>query len=68
MEKVEVIKYKSDFDKSAVIANFERRGWESIEGTENDWNIYWATVNTVRNIMNPEIGFRLRDGQYVWLS
>jgi hypothetical protein len=30
---------------------------------EGDWNIYWASVNTIRQIFNPETGFRLTDMQ-----
>lgn len=30
-----------------------------------DWNIYWATVFTVRSIFNPRTGYRLQENQIV---
>ncbi len=33
--------------------------------TENDWNIFWASVQTVKQIFNPENGMRLGEHQYV---
>ncbi len=30
-----------------------------------DWHFYWASVGTVRQIFNPEIGYRLSDNQIV---
>jgi len=47
-----------------VTSNFERRGWTRSE-VESDWNIYWASVNTIRQIFNPETGIRLTDMQLV---
>ena len=59
------LKWKSDFDKSVVIDNFIARGWQkgSEKEDDNDWNVYWATVWTVRNIFNPKNGIRLNDNQ-----
>ncbi|CAN0178073.1 unnamed protein product, partial [Discosporangium mesarthrocarpum] len=28
-----------------------------------DWNVYWANVYTVKQIFNPDNGFRLADDQ-----
>ena len=37
-------------------------GWvKCSEKEEDDWNVYWATVWTVRNIFNPKSGIRLND-------
>lgn len=30
-----------------------------------DWNVYWATVWTVRTIFNPKTGYRLNDNQLI---
>ncbi|CAN0536770.1 unnamed protein product, partial [Scytosiphon promiscuus] len=39
----------------------QRRGWAKTEG--DDWNIYWANVYNVKQLFNPETGFRLGDDQ-----
>lgn len=53
------MKWKSDFDKEVVIDNFNKRGWNKADKDDDDWNFYWATVWTVRNIFNPKSGFNL---------
>lgn len=30
-----------------------------------DWNVYWATVWTVRTIFNPKTGYRLNENQMI---
>jgi len=46
--------------------NFERRGWKRWnEDPAGDWNVYWASVTTTRNMFNPDSGFRLGDHQLV---
>ena len=60
-----IIKWKTDFEKSVVLGNFERREWSEAEGDE--WIIYWASVGTMKHLMNPEFGFRFRDEQQVFL-
>lgn len=62
------IVYRSDFDKNAILSNFERRGWQRSHGGEDDddcWNVYWASVHSVRQLFNPECGRRLGDHQIV---
>jgi len=71
------LKWKTDLEKSVVILNFERRGWLRIadrDRTEKDgnnanenseWNFYWASVGTVKQIFNPEFGYRLNDMQII---
>lgn len=56
------VRYLSDFDKTVIMNNFEKRGWVSCD-PEDDWNFYWASVHTVRSIFNVETGFRLNDDQ-----
>lgn len=56
------VKYLSDFDKSVILNNFEKRGWISSD-PDDEWNFYWASVHTVRSIFNVETGFRLNDDQ-----
>jgi len=61
-----VVRWRSDFEKLVVTGNFERRGWRKwSEDSNAEWNIYWASVTTVRSMFNPESGFRLSDTQLV---
>ncbi|CAK9074656.1 unnamed protein product [Durusdinium trenchii] len=60
----ERIVYRTDFDKYVLISNFERLGWT--RSTDEDFDIYWASVHNVRGLFNPEVlSKRLRDGQVV---
>lgn len=52
------LKWRSDFDKEVVIDNCIKRGWTKAEKDEDEWNFYWATVWTVRNLFNPKTGIR----------
>ena len=56
------LKWRSDFDKQVVIENFDKRGWTKAQ-TPDDWNIFWATKESVRMIFNPETGHRLGELQ-----
>mmetsp|Transcript_16544 Transcript_16544/g.28350 ORF Transcript_16544/g.28350 Transcript_16544/m.28350 type:complete len:446 (+) Transcript_16544:151-1488(+) len=59
------VRWKSDFDKNVVVANFERRGWEQVESNiEEDWDIYWSSVGSIKQIFG-ESGVRLTGGQLV---
>lgn len=58
-----MIKWKSDFERGAVVNNCEKRGWVKSEG--DDWTVYWANVYSAKNLFNPEIGFRLNETQRV---
>ena len=44
--------------------NFENRGWIGV-ATDDDWNFYWASVGTIRNIFSLDNNFRLQDDQIV---
>jgi tubulin polyglutamylase TTLL1 len=60
------LKWKTDLEKGVVTINFDRRGWQrcgTAGDSENDWNLYWASVGTVKMIFNPETGYRLNDMQ-----
>ncbi|MEJ1271430.1 tubulin tyrosine ligase-like 1 [Cricetulus griseus] len=58
------VKWVTDIEKSVLINNFEKRGW--IQVTENeDWNFYWMSVQTIRNVFSVETGYRLSDDQIV---
>lgn len=59
------LKWKSDFEKSVIIENFEDRNWDKVDEDDDDWNILWANVNTVKQIFNPKFGIRLTDDQLI---
>ena len=66
------LKWRSDFDKEVVIENFTKRGWIKADKDDDDWNFYWATVWTTRNLFNPKsgneeikIGIRLNEMQII---
>ncbi|CAL1301073.1 unnamed protein product [Larinioides sclopetarius] len=58
------VTYCCDMDKSVLISNFEKRGWIPV-GPDDDWNVYWSSVLTVRNIFSVETGYRLSDNQII---
>ena len=57
------IRWKIEFEKSVIVNIFSRKGWIRTDG--DDWNIYWCTVQTVKQIFHPESGMRLADNQLV---
>lgn len=59
------VRYKTDFDKFVVQANFERRGWECVDDYDDGWDIYWASVGTVKNVFGADSGTRLQHGQLI---
>lgn len=58
------VRYACDQDKSVLVNNFETRGWVCVNPDEN-WNLYWATVQSVRNIFSVDSGYRLGDDQII---
>jgi tubulin polyglutamylase TTLL1 len=59
------MKFKSDVERGVVISNFERRGWTRCHESSDDWGIYWANIYSVRQVFNPDTGYRLSDGQVI---
>jgi tubulin polyglutamylase TTLL1 len=57
------LKWKSDLNKPVITENYIERGWVEVEEESDDWNIYWAAVNTVRNIFNGKTFYKLNDLQ-----
>ena len=51
--------WKSDLNKDVIIQNFLERGWE--ECNENEYNFYWASVNTIRSLFNPKNFTKIND-------
>jgi tubulin polyglutamylase TTLL1 len=38
-------------------------GWTKAKDDDSEWNMYWATVSTVKQIFNPDSRYRLSDSQ-----
>mmetsp|Transcript_16308 Transcript_16308/g.35273 ORF Transcript_16308/g.35273 Transcript_16308/m.35273 type:complete len:440 (+) Transcript_16308:120-1439(+) len=61
-----VIRYKTDFDKFVVTANLKRRGWEEVfSPLDGDWDLYWASVGTAKQVFGADSGTRLQNGQLI---
>ena len=58
------VAYCSDMDKSVIIANMEKRGWVAV-GPEDDWQFYWASTQTCRNLFSVDSGYRMNDFQLI---
>lgn len=57
------VAFRTDFEKHVLLQAFQRRRWQRVsEEDEEDWNFYWASVHSVRQIFNPDTGRRL--GKY----
>lgn len=60
------LKWKTDLEKGVITTNFERRGWQRTSSVDQtDWNIYWASVGTVKSIFNSDFSYRLHDMQLI---
>jgi tubulin polyglutamylase TTLL1 len=60
------LKWKTDLHKPVIVENYEERGWtECDEDDDENWNIYWASVNTVRNIYSGRTFIKLHDFQII---
>ena len=58
------LKWKTDLNKPVITENYIERGWTEVRDNEEDeWNIYWACVNTVRNFFNARSFVKLNDMQ-----
>lgn len=59
------LKWKTDLNVSVVTENFSERGWNECSDEDENWNVYWACVNTVRSIFNGKTYTKLNDNQIV---
>lgn len=57
--------YKTDLNKSVILENFVDRNWNETAEEDENWNFYWASVNSIKNIFNGRSGFKLQDNQIV---
>lgn len=58
------MKWKADHEKSVLVSNFERRGWTRATD-EGEWNIYFASPQTIKTLFSSESSVRLNDTQLV---
>uniref|UniRef100_A0A3B3BH90 Tubulin tyrosine ligase-like family, member 1 n=1 Tax=Oryzias melastigma TaxID=30732 RepID=A0A3B3BH90_ORYME len=58
------VKWVTDIEKSVLINNFEKREWVQVTESE-DWNFYWMSIQTIRNVFSVDTGYRLSDDQMV---
>ncbi|XP_036433318.1 probable tubulin polyglutamylase TTLL1 [Colossoma macropomum] len=58
------VKWVTDIEKSVLLNNFEKRGWVQVTDSE-DWNFYWMSIQTIRNVFSVDTGYRLSDDQMV---
>ncbi|XP_060835635.1 polyglutamylase complex subunit TTLL1-like [Rhopalosiphum padi] len=58
------ITYCTDVDRSVVLSNFDKRGWVHVD-PEDDWNLYWASIQTCRSLFSIDNGYRMKDNQMI---
>ena len=65
-DRVFNVKWRSDFEKGCICMNFERRGWQKWrESDHDDWNIYWASVYSAKQVFSSDNHTRLGDHQLI---
>lgn len=55
--------YSTDWAKSALISNFQKRNWQQVPAFEGDWNFYWASTQNCRYIFGIDHPYRMRSDQ-----
>lgn len=56
------LKFATDIEKPVLINNCEARGW-TMTTPEDDWNIFWASVQSTRLLFSTDSCYRLSDNQ-----
>ena len=59
------LRWKTDLNKPVITENYNERGWIECDEDDEDWNIYWASVGTIRNIFSGKNFFKLNDYQVI---
>jgi len=57
------IYYSTDWDKSALVSNFQKRGWLQVPSFNGEWNFYWACTQNCRYIFGIDHPYRMRSDQ-----
>lgn len=58
------LRWRSDLNKAVINSNFEARGWTAA-GSEDGWDIWWASVGSIEQLFGPNSLVKLRPGQLV---
>lgn len=53
-----------DMNRPVLLSNFVKRGWIHV-GPEEEWNFYWACIQTCRFLFSTEKNYRLKDDQMI---
>ncbi|EDX18188.1 probable tubulin polyglutamylase TTLL1 [Drosophila simulans] len=59
------IYYSTDWDKSALVSNFQKRGWLQVPSFNGEWNFYWACTQNCRYIFGIDHPYRMRSDQVI---
>ncbi|XP_062140191.1 polyglutamylase complex subunit TTLL1 [Drosophila sulfurigaster albostrigata] len=57
--------YSTDCDKTALINNFQKRGWQKVPAFDGEWNLYWACSQNCRYIFGVDHPYRMRSDQMI---
>ena len=57
------LNWKTDLNKDVITQNFTDRFWEEIGEDDDNWNFFWASVNTIRQIFSGKSYVKLNDYQ-----
>ncbi|XP_070075387.1 polyglutamylase complex subunit TTLL1 isoform X1 [Drosophila takahashii] len=57
------IYYSTDWEKSALVSNFQKRGWLQVPSFNGEWNFYWACTQNCRYIFGIDHPYRMRSDQ-----
>ncbi|ALC48977.1 CG8918 [Drosophila busckii] len=57
--------YSTDCDKTALINNFQKRGWQKVPAFDGEWNLYWACAQNCRYIFGVDHPYRMRSDQMI---
>ncbi|XP_064538606.1 polyglutamylase complex subunit TTLL1 isoform X2 [Drosophila montana] len=57
--------YSTDCDKTALINNFQKRGWHKVPAFDGEWNLYWACAQNCRYIFGVDHPYRMRSDQMI---
>ncbi|KAH8256633.1 hypothetical protein KR026_008673, partial [Drosophila bipectinata] len=57
--------YSTDWEKSALLTNFQKRGWLQVPSFGGEWNFYWACTQNCRYIFGIDHPYRMRSDQMI---
>jgi hypothetical protein len=60
-----MLRWRSDINKLVITSNFEVRGWTAADDSEHGWDIWWASVSSVQQVLGPNSLIKLRPSQII---